>query len=162
MRTDTTVAEAAQTVGDTQSPFSFALDAPTDRPLVLRAGLRRPDSQFWLTEPHAIARDRGCLAAALCAPSPRRPWALPACWIAAASICEIGFLPEELRLRFNEQVLTMVPRPAASGAYYEQADNPATSAHLKDDSAILTIDGAQLAECRFIAASAELARGSGT
>ena len=158
MTDDITVAEARLTVGDSQSPFSFALDAPTDRPLVLRAGLRAPGRQFWLTEPHAVpaGTEDVSLPALRAIATPMGFASLLDC---GGQYMEIGLLSEELRLRFNEQCLTMVPRPAASGAYYEQADNPATSAHLKGDSAILRIDGAQLAECRFIAASEELARG---
>lgn len=156
---DTRIAESRDSVGDTQSPFAFALDAPTDRPLILRAGLRVPGGQFWLTEPHAITPGPEDITL-----PPLRAIATPPMGFASLLECggqyvEIGFLPEEMRLRFNEQVLTLVPRPAASGAYYEQADNPATSAHLKDNSAILRIDGAELAECRFIAASEELANG---
>ncbi|CUX81014.1 MAG: putative lipoprotein [Roseibaca calidilacus] len=156
---DTKAAESRAEIGDTQSPFAFALDAPTDRALILRAGLRAPGGQFWLTEPYALNPGTDDITL-----PPLRAIATPPMGFASLLDCggqyvEIGFLPEELRLRFNEQVLTLVPRPAASGAYYEQADNPATSAHLKAGSAILTIDGAQLADCRFIAASEELARG---
>ena len=46
--------KAGPKFGDTQSPFAFALDAPTDRALILRAGLRAPGGQFWLTEPYAL------------------------------------------------------------------------------------------------------------
>lgn len=156
---DATVASSRAEVGDAQSPFTFALQAPTDRPLILRAGLRAPGSQFWLTEPYAIPAGTDDITL-----PPLRAISTPPMGFASLLECggqyfEIGFLPEELRLRFNEQVLTLVPRPAASGTSYEQADNPATSAHLKDDRALLTIDGAQLAECRFMAASEELARG---
>ncbi|NBB98788.1 MAG: META domain-containing protein [Alphaproteobacteria bacterium] len=156
---DTTVADTRTEVGDTQSPFAFALVAPTDRPLILRAGLRAPGGQFWLTEPYAIPPGADNIAL-----PPLRAISTPPMGFASLLDCggqyvEIGFLPDELRLRFNEQVLTLVPRPAASGAYYEQAGNPATSAHLKDDNALLTIEGAQLAECRFLAASEDLARG---
>lgn len=156
---DRSVAETRLTAGDTQSPFPFTLEAPADRALVLRAGLRAPGGQFWLTEPYAI--DPGTDDISL---PPLRAIATPAMGFASLLQCggqyvEIGFLPEQLRLRFNEQVLTMVPRHAASGVYFEQASNAATSIHLKDDSAMLSIDGAQLAECRVIAANEELARG---
>ncbi|WP_296639600.1 META domain-containing protein [Roseinatronobacter sp.] len=156
---DNTITDSRQSVGEPQSPFAFGLDVPSDRPLILRTGVRVPGGRLWLTEPVAIAP--GIEAITL---PPLRAIATPPMGFASLLECggqylEIGFLPEELRLRFNEQVLTMVPRPAASGAYYEQADNPATSAHLKGESAILSIDGAKLAECSFIAASEELARG---
>jgi len=157
--TDTPVAETRATVGDTQSPFAFALDAPGDRLLILRAGLRVPGGQFWLTEPFAIGPGTDDIAL-----PPLRAIATPAMGLASLLECggqylEIGVLPEMLRLRFNEQVLTLLPLPAASGAYYEQADNPATSVHLKGDGAILRIDGAELAPCTFIAADQDLARG---
>lgn len=156
---DSTVAELRREVGDTQGSFSFALDAPSDRPLILRAGLHAAGTRFWLTEPHAV--DSGTKDITL---PPIRAIATPPMGFAnllecAGQYVEAGFLPDEVRLRFNEQVLTLLPRPAASGAYYEQTDNPATSAHFKDDTAILNIDGAELSECRFIAASEELARG---
>lgn len=157
--TDATVAESRREAGDNQSPFPFTLAAPTDRALILRAGLRAPGTEFWLTEPFAIPPGEDDITLL-----PLRAIATPEMGFASLLDCggqyiEIGFLPEELRLRFNEQVLTMISRPAASGAFYEQADNPATSAHLSDNSAILSIDGAQLAECRFMAASEDLARG---
>jgi heat shock protein HslJ len=156
---DVSVAENRQSVGDTQSPFAFVLSAPTDRPLILRAGLHVPGGQFWLTEPYAIAPGTEDIALPALRAIATPPMGFASLLECGGQYVEIGFLPEELRLRFNEQVLTLVPRPAASGAYYEQADNPATSAHLKDASAILRIDGAELAECRFIAASEELASG---
>lgn len=156
---DKNVADSRQSVGETQSPFTFGLDVPADRPLILRAGVRVPGGRLWLTEPLAIPAGTEDITL-----PPLRAIATPPMGFASLLECagqylEISFLPDELRLRFNEQVLTMVPRPAASGVYYEQSDNPATSAHLKGDRATLSIDGAQLAECRFLAASEELARG---
>lgn len=156
---DTTRAESRTIVGDSQSPFAVTLDAPTDRKLILRAGLRVPGGAFWLTEPIAI--DPGTDPVSLPA---LRAIATPAMSKARLLECagqylEIGLLPEMLRLRFNEQVLTLVPRSAASGAYYEQPDNPSTSVHITDKSAILQIDGATLADCTVITSSDELARG---
>jgi heat shock protein HslJ len=74
-------------------------------------------------------------------------------------LIEIGFLPEEVRLRFNEQLITLQAQPAASGAYYVASDNPATSIHMKGDSAILRIDGAELSECTLIRPDADITQG---
>lgn len=156
---DNTITNSRQSVGETQSPFAFGLDVPSDGPLILRAGVRVPGGRLWLTEPVAIPPGIEDVSLPQLRAIATPPMGFASLLECGGQYLEIGFLPEELRLRFNEQVLTMVPRPAASGVYYEQADNPATSAHLKGESAILSIDGAQLEECRFIAASEDLASG---
>lgn len=156
---DLGLSEARWVTDGQQAPFAFTLSAPTDRAAVLRAGLRAPDGQFWLTEPVAIAPGTDDLTLPAL-----RAIATPAMGFASLLQCggqyaEIGFLPEEVRVRFNEQVISMRPKPAASGAYYEHPDNPATSVHVKSDTAILRIDGAELAECSLIAPSKDLTQG---
>jgi heat shock protein HslJ len=74
-------------------------------------------------------------------------------------LVEIGFLPEDVRLRFNEQMIALQPEPAASGALYVAADNPATSIHLKGETALLRVDGSELSECRMIRPAQDITAG---
>ncbi|MDD7973172.1 META domain-containing protein [Roseinatronobacter alkalisoli] len=157
--TDTTLVAQRRLAGGTQSPFAFELDAPADRPLILRAGLRAADDMVWLTEPVAIAAgtdpvDLGPIRALRTAPMGFA--SLLAC---GTQLLEIGFLPDDLRLRFNEQVIIMTPAEAASGALYAAPDNAATSIHIKVDTALLRIDGAELSECRLIRPEQDITQG---
>nr|WP_255618372.1 META domain-containing protein [Roseibaca sp. Y0-43] len=156
---DKPVATNRMDAGDAQSPFAFVLDAPTDLRLILRAGLRVPGGALWLTEP--IVLEPGTDPLDL---PPLRALTTPEMGLAGLLNCgaqyvEIGFLPEALRLRFNEQVLTLAPRAADSGLYFEDPANPATSARLQDGTAMLRIDGAELAECQVLRGDDELTQG---
>lgn len=142
-----------------QSPFPFRIEAPADTLLVLRAGLRAGEDMIWLTEPQGIApgSDPVNLGTIRALRTPLMGFAsLLSC---GNQLIEIGFLPEEVRLRLNEQVITLQAQPAASGAIYVAADNPATSIHLKDNSAVVRIDGAELSECTLIRPDADITQG---
>ncbi len=139
-----------QSTSGAQAPFDFVLEVPPEEVLVLRVGLRSQDDVVWLSEPVAIAPgttplDMGPLRA------PRIPLmgatALLSC---GNQLVEAGMMPESLRIRLNEQVMTLMPQPAASGAFYVDDTNPATSLHLRDDTALLRIDGAELSECTVL------------
>jgi heat shock protein HslJ len=156
---DSTVAIARDLTEGRQSPFTFAIDAPVDMELVLRVGLRGLDDALWLSEPVSIAA--GAHPVEL---GPLRAARIPPMGFAALLSCgnqliEIGFMPESLRIRLNEQLITMQPQVAASGELYADADNPATTIHLKQDSALLRIDGAELSECRLIRPEADITEG---
>ena len=147
---DNSVASHREGTDGRQSPFAFSLTAPTDELLVLRVGLRGGDDAFWLSEPVAIAEgDEDVSLGTL------RALRIPFMGFASLLSCdnqyfELGFRPDEVRLRLNEQIITMLAEPAASGEMFVSADNPSTSVHLKDASAILRIDGAELSECALI------------
>ncbi|MFN4056921.1 MAG: META domain-containing protein [Roseinatronobacter sp.] len=142
-----------------QSPFAFAVDVPVDTALILRAGLRAGDDMVWLTEPRLIeAADTPLDLGEM------RAQRVPVMGFSSILLCgtqmvEIGFLPDEVRLRFNEQILTMRTSPAASGAYYVAVDNPATSLHLKEGSGVLIVDGATLAECALVRPEQDITAG---
>lgn len=148
--TDSRITEFRAPTDGRQSPFAFMLDVPVDVPAMVRAGLRGPMDTMWLSEPVAIpagtdAFDLGAL----------RALRLPQMGFASILTCgtqvvEIGSIPDGMRLRFNEQVVTLAPQPAASGALYVDPDNPATQIHMKEDAALLRIDGAELAECQLL------------
>jgi heat shock protein HslJ len=142
-----------------QSPFDFRIDAPIDADLVLRVGLRADDDMFWLSEPRAIAAGSDDLELgsirALRAPQ----MGFATLLICGNTLVEIGFLPDSVRLRLNEQVLSMSAQPAASGALYVDPANPASSIHTKGDSALLKIDGAELSECRFALPEVDFTQG---
>lgn len=130
-----------------QSPFEFTLEAPSEVPLVLRVGLRAMEERFWLSEPVMIAAgetevDLGVLRA------PRIPaMGLTGLLACGTQLVEIGFLPDTVRIRLNEQAITLQQQVAASGVLYIDPDNPATSLHMKGESGVLRIDGAELTEC---------------
>ncbi len=130
-----------------QSPFDFAIDAPQDHDLVLRVGLRSDDDMIWLSEPVAIAAGTEPLDLGTIRALRIPPMGFASLMACGNTLVEIGALPDALRIRLNEQVISMEARPAASGALYVSPDNAATSIHMKGDAAVLTIDGAELSEC---------------
>lgn len=142
-----------------QSPFDFSIDVPAEMDLVLRVGLRADDEMFWLSEPRMIATgsDDLELGNIRALRAPQMGFAtLLAC---GNTLVEIGFLPDTVRLRLNEQVLSMTAQPAASGAFYVDPSNPASSIHMKDDSALLKIDGAELSECTLARPEVDFTQG---
>ncbi len=142
-----------------QSPFAFALDVPANMPLILRAGLRAEGDMLWLTEPRLIdsadtALDLGEL----------RAQRVPVMGFSSLLVCgtqmvEIGFLPEEVRLRLNEQVLTLRATPAEPGALFVALDNPATTLQLQGGGGVLTVDGATLADCTLVRPERDITAG---
>lgn len=156
---DTPVTGSRRLTEGAQSPFDFALYIPADLSLVLRVGLRTFDDMLWLSEPVAIPPGSDPLEiGALRAPR------IPSMGAAGLMSCgnqlvEAGLLPDTMRIRLNEQVMTLSPQPAASGALYVDDTNPATSLHMKGDSALLRIDGAELSECALLRPEANLSQG---
>ena len=147
---DETIAQTREFTEGGQSPFEFEIEAPVDVPLVLRAGLRAMEDVIWLSEPVSIAE--GSTPVDL---GPLRAPRIPPMGFAAVLSCgnqlvEIGFMPESVRIRLNEQVITLQPDAVASGELYVEAENPATSIHMQDTSAVLRIDGSELSECSLI------------
>lgn len=148
---DSPVASLRRPSEGAQSPFAIALDAPSGQDLILRAGLRGRDDVLWLAEPVLLpAGDDDIDLAPLRALRTERMGAA-AVLLCGDQLLELGTLPDELRLRFNEQTLRLAPAEAASGALYVAPDNPATQFHMQGDEGILRIDGAELAPCRLIA-----------
>jgi heat shock protein HslJ/uncharacterized lipoprotein YbaY len=156
---DTPLAELRRATGGTQSPFAFDLTVPAERGLILRAGVRAGDDMLWLSEPISLVP--GAEDAALGDLRALRvgPMGVAALLQCGTQTIEIGFLHEEVRLRFNEQFLALQAQPAALGELYVAADNPATQIHLKADSALLTVDGAQLSECQLTQSARDLSAG---
>jgi heat shock protein HslJ len=142
-----------------QAPFAFALDVPANAPLVLRAGLRAEGDTVWLTEPLGIESGTDALVLNNLRATRTPVMGFSTLLQCGTQLVEIGFLPEEVRLRFNEQLISLQPQPTASGALYVAADNPATSIHLKGSSALLTVDGAELSECRMISPEQDITTG---
>lgn len=157
--TDTSIASQRTRTEGAQSPFLFEISAPKDQVIILRAGLRAGDDMLWLTEPRQIEPGEAMIDL-----GDLRALRTPAMGFSSVLQCgtqivEIGFVTDEVRLRLNEQVITLAPQPAASGALYVAADNPATSIHLKEDTALLTVDGATLAECTLIRPKQDITAG---
>lgn len=156
---DTPMTAVRRLTDGAQSPFDFDIEVPRDRDLVLRVGLRALEDAMWLSEPLAIAaddedRDLGAL----------RAIRIPLMGYAALLNCtgqlfEIGFMPDEVRLRFNEQLISMTRQISASGEAFVAPDNPASSIHLKGADALVRIDGAELAQCQLIRPEADIVDG---
>lgn len=151
--------ELRQTTNGVQSPFAFALSVPSVSPLLFRAGLRASGDLVWLSEPFAL--DQGTDSVALGDVRATRTAPMGASFLlqCGTQMVEIGFLPEEVRLRFNEQMITLVPDVAASEAMYVAVDDPSTSLHLKGRTALLRVDGAELSECRRISPDSDISDG---
>ncbi len=144
---------------DAQSPFGFSLDVPADQALVLRVGLRGLEDALWLSEPVLIEPGENDLDIGA-----QRALRLPLMGFVGLLYCgsqviEIGFLPEQIRIRLNEQIMTLSAQPAASGVLYSDPDNPATSLHMKGDGAVLRIDGAELSECTLRRPDTDITQG---
>lgn len=142
-----------------QSPFAFQIDVPADVALVLRAGLRARGDMVWMIEPVGILPGTEALALDDLRATRTAAMGFSSLLQCGSQLVEIGFLPEEVRLRFNEQTITLQPQPDASGATYVAADNPGTSIQIKADSAILRVDGAELTECRLISPDQDITVG---
>lgn len=142
-----------------QAPFAFELNVPANTPLVLRAGLRATGDLVWLSEPLSIASGTEALALNDLRATRTALMGFSTVLQCGTQLVEIGFLPDEVRLRFNEQMVSLQPQPAASGSLYVAADNPATSIHLKGNNAVLTVDGAELTECRMISPEQDITTG---
>lgn len=156
---DETVAQTRAFTEGGQSPFPFEIEAPVDVPLVLRVGLRAMEDVIWLSEPVGIAAGTDPVDL-----GPLRAARIPPMGFASVLSCgnqliEIGFMPDTLRIRLNEQLITLQPEVAASGAFYVDAENPATSIHMKGTSALLRIDGSELSECSLIRPEADITQG---
>lgn len=142
-----------------QSPFDFVIDAPTDMDTVLRVGLRAWDDTLWLSEPIAIAAGTNPIDLGSIRVLRVPPMGFASLLACGNTLVEIGFLPEALRIRLNEQVISMEPQPAASGALFVSPENAATSIHMKGDTALLRIDGAELSECRLLRPAVDFTQG---
>lgn len=156
---DAPVTGQRRQTGDAQSPFIFEIEAPVDQALVFRAGVRGMDDVLWLSEPLAITPghtpvDLGPLRA------PRIPPMGNAGLLSCGNqLVELGFMPDSLRLRLNEQVITMRPELGSSGEHFVDPDNPATSLQMREDAGLLRIDGAELSECTLIRPDADITQG---
>ena len=142
-----------------QAPFDFVLQVPQDEMLVLRVGLRALDDALWLSEPLAIAPGRDPVDT-----GPLRAPRIPQMGAAELLSCgnqlvEAGMLPDSLRIRLNEQIMTLTPQVTGTGALYVDDTNPATSLHLRDETALLRIDGAELSECAVIRPQIDITQG---
>ena len=142
-----------------QSPFAYDIEVPADQDLILRVGLRAADEVFWLSEPKRIPAGAQPLDLGTV-----RALRLPQMGFAALYGCgntliELGVLPETTRVRVNERVLDMQPQPAASGSLYVDPSNPATSIHMKGDTALLRVDGAELSECARLQPETDFTQG---
>ena len=142
-----------------QSPFAFALDVPADTALILRAGLRAGDDMVWMTEPRLIEAAQTPLDL-----GEMRAQRIPVMGFASLLVCgtqmvEIGFLPDEVRLRLNEQVLTLRAEMTATEGTYVAVDNPATSLQLTGTRGVLVVDGSTLAECTLVRPELDITAG---
>lgn len=156
---DNPVASLRHVTDGAQSPFAASLDIPADQELILRAGLRAFEDVLWLSEPVMItAGTDDVQLAPLRAPRTDRMGTaiLLAC---GNQLLELGRLPDEMRIRFNEQMIQLVAAVSASGERYVAPDNPATELHIKGAEAILRIDGAELAPCTLISPQAQIGDG---
>lgn len=153
---DHAVAALRVALEGTQSPFAFEVTAP-DAARYLRAGVSAGDAMVWLTAP--IKLSNAADTAALGSLRAARTANMGATRLidCGDTLAEFGILAEQARLRLDQTVLQLAPRPAASGVYYETPDNPANSLHLKESLATIRIDGAEHIDCQLLTSEHDLA-----
>lgn len=150
------LAEAGFATEGRQVPLPFAIEAPEEVELVLRA---------------AVFADGRALrtTAAVPVPAGAGPVTLPplrlephvAMGFASRLVCggvevELGFIGGIARLRLGERVIDLAPEPAASGARFAAEDDPDTWIWSRGDRALVTLAGETLPECLPAAALPEL------
>lgn len=131
-----------------QVPIPFEIEVPNDAEGTLRAALSSGGRIDWLGEPVEIdvgtSGDLGELVL-------RRfqPMGFVSAFRCGDRMIRVGFAGENAILDTGDERLTLAPSPAASGARYESEDDPDTWFWNQGDSALVSLGGEELPECRM-------------
>ena len=141
--------EARIPTGGQQVPIPFVLEIPDGAEGMLRAGLAMGGQVVWLGAPLAIeaggADDLGEILLAR-----HTPMGFVADYRCGAVAVHVGFSATGLVLDVAGAGQLLHPVPAASGARYEDPDDPATFFWSKSDGAFVSLGGAEMPDCQLI------------
>ncbi len=142
------LAEARIGADGRQVPIPFTLEIPPGVDATLRAGLAVDGQVLWLSDPVPVpvtgtAAELGALVL------PRfQPVGFTSALRCGDRLFRLGFAGEAAVLDAQGARIVLQPVPAASGARYEAADDPATWLWTRGDAAMLSLAGTELPECR--------------
>ncbi|SIO02161.1 Membrane-bound lysozyme-inhibitor of c-type lysozyme [Rhodovulum sp. ES.010] len=142
------VTHAQRPTEGAQVPLPFALDAPADRALSLRAALRLGGEIRFLGGPVDIEAGQDAVDIGEVLLRGYRPMGFSSMLSCGEVRVELGFVGQGARLRIGGTYLDLVPERTASGSKFVAADAPDTWVWTKGDLATLSLNGTQLPECR--------------
>jgi heat shock protein HslJ len=141
------VAEARIPTEGRQVPIPFALDLPEGAEGMLRAGLATGGQILWLGEPVAVTDDTLDLGEVVL--SRFQPMGFASAFRCGDQVIRVGFAGDNVVMDTGSERILLQPVPAASGARYEAEGDPATSFWNQGDSALVSLAGTELPECRM-------------
>ena len=142
------IAEARIATGDRQVPIPFEIDVPGDTAGTLRAGLSTGGRVDWLSDPVEVdagmSGDIGELVL-----HRFQPMGFVSAFRCGDRTIRVGFAGESAVLDTGSERLVLEPSRAASGARYEAEGDPDTWFWNQGDSALVSLAGEELPECRL-------------
>ncbi|MBF9059926.1 META domain-containing protein [Rhodobacterales bacterium HKCCSP123] len=141
------LAEARIPTEGRQVPIPFAVTLPDGGEGTLRAGLAVGGQVIWLGDPVPVTAGAQEMDELVL---PRfEPMGFATAVRCGDSTIQLGFADGAAVMDTGTARLMLQPAPAASGARYEMVDDPATWLWTRGDSALVSIGGAELPECRI-------------
>lgn len=138
------VAETRQTPGG-QVPLPFAVTAPDDGPLTLRAAVFEGGQPVWISAEIPVPAGQDAVNLGQIPLHRHVPLGFASTFLCGDRLIDLGFAGDAARLRVGGQVIELAPVPAASGARFEDAAG--TSFWSKGNRALVTLAGTALPEC---------------
>ncbi|MHA7887931.1 META domain-containing protein [Roseicyclus sp.] len=146
------LAEARIPTEGRQVPIPFTLGIPSGTDTTLRAGLAIDGQVLWLSEPVPVpvpVQGAGDTAKPGALVLPRfQPVGFTSALRCTDGPYRLGFAGEAAVLGRDGARIVLQPAPAASGARFAAAEDPATWVWLRGDRALVSIAGAGPSECR--------------
>jgi heat shock protein HslJ len=143
-----TIAEARIPTEGRQVPISFEIAVPDTAEGTLRAGLSTGGRIDWLGDPVALdtgmSGDIGELVL-----NRFQPMGFVSAFRCGDRMIRVGFAGENAILDTGSERLVLAPSPAASGARYEAEGDSDTWFWNQGDSALVSLGGEELPECRM-------------
>lgn len=142
------LAEARIGADGRQVPIPFTLEIPNGVDATLRAGLAVEGQVLWLSDPVPVpGADDVAEIGALVLPR-FQPIGFTSALRCGEGIFRLGFAGAAAVLDRDGARIVLQPVPAASGARFEVADDPATWLWLRGERALMSFEGVDMAECR--------------
>ena len=142
------LAEARLPTEGRQVPISFSIDLPDGTEGTLRAGLSTGGRIDWLSDPVEIDTDMSGDIGELVLHR-YRPMGFVSTFRCGDRVIRVGFAGDSAVMDAGAERMILRPVPAASGARYEAEDDPDTWFWNRGDSAMVSLAGKELPECRL-------------